>query len=347
MVIFLRRNINSFNKALKEGSITAIISAQKHSVIDMSMIAPYPQSGTAPKKETHHYDMLRPAPYLPRKELDTLAYDHLVDLSSELMAPAGEIIARPFKDHYEILFGYDYLRAYQEVAPRGQALVSLYHYSDSEAVRVAFELSHNHYNLSVMEVAESYRAALVHFEWKNADLARALNLKPSTICNRLKLTGLSDEVKSLVKAGKLSLEQAKALSRLSFKDQLRYAKLAVQHDWDTRQLYKKIHPDWNPKGLLVKEGESAIAKDGDLLRLERKLGDILACPVTLDIDKAKKYTGKMRIPFFSISELSGFVERIERNTKEEQRWKGEIHLTIDGLDHLDGILADIYPKEDF
>jgi ParB-like chromosome segregation protein Spo0J len=313
----------------------------------MSMIAPYPQSGTIPKKEKHYFDMLRPAPYLPKIELDNLAYERLVDLTSDLMAPAGEIIARPYKDHYEILFGYDYLRAYQEVVPRSQVLVSLYHYSDSEAVKVAFQLSHNHYNISVLDVAESYRAALLHFEWRNADLARALDLKPSTICNRLKLTELSDDVKKLVKVGKLSLEQAKALSRLSIKDQLRFANLSVQHDWDTRQLYKKIHPDWRPKGQVVKGGEATLSKDGDVLRLEQQLGDVLSCPVKLDVDKAKKSTGKMRIPFFSISELSGFVERIERSTEEEQRWKGEIHLTVDGLDHLDGMLSDIYPKEDF
>jgi len=313
----------------------------------MSIIAPSPQSGITPKKETHYYDMLRVAPYLPIKKVDPLAYDRLVDLSSDLMAPAGEIIARPFQDHFEILFGYDYLRAYQEAVPKGQVLINLYHYSDSEAVRIALDLNYSHFNLSIIELADAYKAALSHFKWKNSDLARALGLKPSTICNRLKLTELNNEVKELVKEGKLSLEQAKALSRLSFVDQLRFAKLTVQYGWDTRQLYKKIHPNWHPKGVLVKEGESIIAKDSDLLRLEQQLGEVMASPVKIDVDKKKKYSGKVRLPFFSISELSGLIARIERSTKTEQRWKGEIQLTIDGLDHLDGILSDICPSDEF
>jgi len=304
----------------------------------MSIKAPLPSSGIAPRMETHHYDMLRPAPYLPRTEMDSVSFDALVDLSAELSAPAGEIIARPFKDHYEILFGYDYLRAYQEALPNGQVLVCLYHYSDSEAVRVALDLSYVHYKLSLIEVAEAYRSALSHFSWRNIDLARALEVKPSTVCNRLKLTELNETVKQMYKDGRLSLEHAKTLSRVPLKDQAHLAKQTIEKEWDTRQLYKHIHP---------KAGESGFVKDKDLLRLEQQLGVAICCSVKLDINKANKYKGAIKVPFFSISELAGFVERIEKRTKEELRWKGELHLTIDGLDHLDGVLTDLYPHDMF
>lgn len=312
----------------------------------MSIIAPYPQSGVAPKYEALDYDMLKPAPYVPRKTIDALAYERLVDLSADLMAPAGEIIARPFENHYEILFGDEYLRAYQEAVPRGKVLVSLYHYTDSEAVRIAIDLNQIHFNLSVMDVAESYSCVLKHFQWRNAELARALDLKPSTICNRLKLIGLNHEIKMMVSSGQLSLEQAKALSRLSPSEQLHFGKLAVQHDWNTRQLYKKIHPEWNSKDQADQGGVPPIVKDSELLRLEQNLGDATACPVKLDTDKKKRYAGKLRAPFFSISELAGLIERIERSSENELRWKGEVHFEIDGLDHLNDILGDLLPTEE-
>ena len=313
----------------------------------MSIIAPLPKSGIAPKQESHHYDMVRPAPYLPLKELDALAYNRLVDVTAQLMAPPGEIIARPYQDHYEVIFGFDYLRAYQEVAPRGQVLLNIYHYSDQEAVRVSMDLAAAHFHLSPIHLAESYEKALRHFEWRNSELARALGLKRSTITNRLKLTRLENEVKEALTKGDLSLEHAKMLSRLSRREQVRFAKLAVQHNWDTRKLYKQIHPDWKPKGAVIQGEESLVEKDGDHVRLEKMLGDILGCPVNIDVEKKKGYKGKLRVPFFSIGELAGFVEKIERSTKEEQRWKGEIQLTIEGLDHLDGILTDLYPQDEF
>lgn len=313
----------------------------------MSLIAPKPRSGQPPRKETQHYDMVKAAPFLPPTIVQPQAFDHLVNVSGELMAPAGEIIARPYKDHYEVLFGIDYLRAYQQVAPRGQVLLSVFHYSDQEAVQVALDMATAHYGLSVVDLAESYRKALSHFCWKNADLARALNLKRSTITNRLKLTHLSEDVKDLVRKSSLTIEHAKILSRLTIKDQIRFAGQAVQHSWDTRTLYKKIHPEWQPKGVSVSFQPEPLDKDGDHIRLEQTLGEYLGCPIKIDTDKKKNHRGVLRVPFFTLSELVGFVQKLESTSSEELRWKGEVHLTVDGLDHLDGIIGDCYPKEEF
>jgi ParB-like chromosome segregation protein Spo0J len=311
----------------------------------MSLIAPAPRSGQLPRKETQHYDMVRPAPFLPSTIVESRSFDHLVNLSRELTAPAGEIIARPYKDHYEVLFGIDYLKAYQQVAPKGQVLLSVYHYSDHEAVKVALDMAAAHYGLNVIELSESYRKALSHFCWKNADLARALDLKRSTITNRLKLTNLSQDVKDLVCRSALSIEHAKILSRLNLKDQNKFAGQAVLHGWDTRTLYKKIHPQWQPKGMSVIFEPEPLEKNGDHIRLEQTLSEYLGSPIKIDTDKNHK--GVLRVQFYTLGELVGIVQKLESTSSEELRWKGEIHLTVDGLDHLDGILGDFYPKEEF
>ena len=313
----------------------------------MSIIAPFPISGISPKKETLDYEMLKPPPYLPRRNVDALSFDRLVDLSSDIMAPVGEIIARPFEDYYEVLFGYDYLQAYKIAVPRGRVIVNLYHYTNSEAVRIAFELNSAHYNLSIIEVAEAYKAVLTHFSWRNADLARALNVKPSTICNRLKITLLHDDVKELVKSGKLSSEHAKSLCRLSQNDQCRFANLSIKHQWNTRQLYKKIHPDWKPKGMVFPDENAATFKNPDVLSLEEQLSNVVGCPTSMYTDKNKKHSGSMSISFSSISELAGLVERVERNTNRIQNWKGTVNFSIDGLDHLDDMLMDINPEAEY
>ena len=312
----------------------------------MSLIAPHPKNGVLPKKETVHYDMLKPAPYLPRRELDVLAYDQLVDMSSELLAPVGEIIARPYQDHYEIIFGYDYLKAYQEAVPRGQTLIQLYHYSNNEAVRIALDLNHTHYKLSVIDVANAYQAAMKHFSWRKADLARALHLKPSTISNRLKLTELHSEVKIFVGDGRISMEQAKTLSRLPHPDQLKFAQLAVNNNWNTRQLYKKVNPSWRGKTENQPDQVSVPSKDEQVIQLEQRLSDTIGSPVNLELDKNKSYKGKMTIPFYSNSGLIGLIEHLEKASTDSQRWKGEIHIRIDNLDHLDGVLADLCPQSD-
>ncbi|MFA0809305.1 ParB/RepB/Spo0J family partition protein [Microbulbifer epialgicus] len=290
--------------------------------------------------------MVRPAPYLSKVQVDSLTYDRLLELTKELMAPAGEIIARPYRDHYEVIFGVEYLRAYQEILPRGQALLTIYSYSDQEAVKFAIDRATTHFNLTPIQIAETYKDVLKHFGWRNAELARALNLQRSTISNRLKLTELVDQVRQYLQTGQLLHEHGKMLCRLPPKEQIRYAKLAVQHNWDTRDLYKRIHPDWKPKGG-VGVGEAQIDKGADHLRLETMMGDILGSPFAIDVDKRKGYKGKVGVKFFSLAELSGLIEKIGASTSDENRWKGSIQLTIDGHDHLNHILSDLSPKKDF
>lgn len=312
----------------------------------LTINAPNPSCGLLPRKEAHYMDMIKPAPYLPYRELNEDAFDRLVSLSEDAGAPVAEIIARPYLDHYEVLYGYDYLKAYNQAHPFKKINLSLFHYSNSEAINVSFDLNSKHYDLTILDIAYFYKRALDHFNWKNIELARALNLKPSTICNRLKLINLIPEVKQFVADGKLSIEQAKALSRLSKRDQLLFAKKTIKNGWDSRRLYKEINPKWKPKFSDNSSTQSS-QRNNDYIRLEDEISENLGTPAQLTFDQSKNYSGTLDLSFFSLSELEGVLKKIKESTKDSTRWNGSISFSIKGLNHFEDILGDIRPDDDF
>lgn len=315
----------------------------------MSLLVGPSSTGAVPKSMTLTHDMIRPAPFLPTIRVEARAFDELVDLSSDLMAPAGEILVRPYTDHYEILFGREYYDAYKEALPKGKIPVSACHYADEEAVFQTIKLYSSHVDLDPITIAEVYERAINHFKWRRSVLARAVGIQRSTVTNRLELLKLASDVKDYVREGKLTIEHGKTLSRLDHTEQVRLGKLAVRHGWDTRTLYKKVHPEWKPKGgvSVGHELEPAIEKDQQLLSLESELSDQLGAPLSLNVEKRKGYKGQIEVKFFGLGELAGFIERVERASQDDGRWKGKICLEVSDMDHLNDILGDLNPEDDF
>ncbi|WP_045861614.1 ParB/RepB/Spo0J family partition protein [Teredinibacter purpureus] len=316
----------------------------------MSLLIQASKTGAQPKQQSLSHEMIKLAPYLPRVDIDSLAFDELVDSTSALMAPVGEILVRPYTDHYEVLFGREYFEAYRVALPGSQVPVNACHYSDEEALYHSLRLHSSHHHLDPIAIAECYKKAIEHFQWSRSNLAKAVGIQRSTVTNRLELLKLSSDVKEAIRSSKLSIEHGKTLSRLTASEQNRFCKLAIQHSWDTRTLYKKVNPDWNPKGSVGKNSAGVVEpvpKDSYLSGLESQLSDVLGAPIELNVDKRKGYKGKVDIKFFSLGELVGFVERIERNSKDELRWNGLVSLNISDMDHLNDVLGDMNPEDDF
>ena len=311
----------------------------------MSLKPPIPESGSQPNSELLFVDMLNKAPYSPNIEQTEDAFNHMVHTTKQTHSPIGEIIVRPYKNYYEVVFGWDYLQAFQEAVVAPKVPVTLYHYNDAEAVRVSIQMHDAYYGLNPIDLAEIYQQARQHFDWKHSDLSKALHMKASTLSNRLKLNDLDNALKKWVKSGKLSIEPAKALSRLPNKEQIRLAKLSIKYDWNTRQLYQHISPNWQPKNNLMPTKSPSIKKDRDHQRLEKKLGEVIGLPLDLDLNPVKQYEGKMNIKFHSLDELTGFIEKLSKKSEQTNQWKGDILFTIEGLNHLDGILQDLRPDE--
>ena len=314
----------------------------------MSLLIQSSKTGSKPKQLTLTHDMLKLAPYLPTIDIDVVAFDELVNNTIELMAPVGEILVRPYTDHYEILFGKEYFEAYRVALPTSKLPVISCYYSDEEAFSHCLRLYSLHYDLNPIAIADCYRAALECFKWSRSNLAKAIGIQRSTVTNRLELLKLTDDVKVAIQDGTLSIDHGKTLSRLPKSDQIRLCKLAIQNRWDTRTLYKKANPDWKPKtalGVNSSPVPTALIKDSYLMGLEEQLCDVIGAPIELNVDKKKNYKGNVDLKFFSLDELIGLVHKIEAHSSGDKKWKGSISLNVSDMNHLNDVLGDLNPEE--
>jgi len=313
----------------------------------MNLLLPGSNSGITHKIETINVDMFRKAPFMPKIIIDDELFDRLVGTSIELGSPAGDIIVRAYRDHYEVLYGECYFEAYKEAFPGGSIRVTVCHFNDEQAVETSFKLAKQAFEIDTIEIVKYYKIALEHFSWSNAKLGRALNENRSTVSNRLELLHLDPEITTLVSQKALTLEHAKMLARVKKPQQNNFARLAVKNGWDTRTLYRHIHPDYRPKsgGNILEVMQPS--KDTYTVKLEEKLTERSGCPTSLEVDKSKGYSGKINFTFHSLSEMTGLVEFFNRYSSGSNKWKGTIEIKVEGLDHIDEIETELVGKDDF
>jgi len=316
---------------------------------------PVPKSGSQQGVENIYPDMIKPAPYMANHAVDSYEMERNVNATILLSMPLSSIIARPYQDHYEILHGYDAYLAFIQAFPNSKVPLLVSYYHDDEAVLIAIKINAQRFDVSVIDEAEAYQTALHHFNWKPGKLAEALDIARSTVVNRLRLLDLDEDVQDKVRKKLLLPEIAKTLCALPSQEQIELANKAILRGWDTRTLYKAAHPGYKPKTSENKKTPTSqdvqsapdINKDQHTLHLEQQISEIYGAPITVDVDSNNKYKGEINTRFFSLSELSQILERIQGQAQHDLSFKGTLTFTIEHLDHLDQVVQGFMPSQDF
>ena len=113
-------------------------------------------------------------------------------------------------------------------------------------------------------------------------LAHELGRSPSWVSHRMQLLELPDTVREVVRVGALSVGHGLTLAVLDDEDaQVRLALAAFEQRWSVRRLERAVRE--------VRDGVAAAAPSGaperrspDIERLERRVGGIVGCPVSID-----------------------------------------------------------------
>lgn len=270
--------------------------------------------------QTLRIEALQAGRYQPRHDFNEENLHELAD-SIEKNGILQPLVVRSLGNgKYEIIAGERRFRA-AKLAKLKEVPVVLKEYSDQQALEAAIIENVQRQDLNPMEEAEGYQRLLDEFKYTQEKLARAIGKSRSHIANLLRLLGLPEAVKKLVREGALSMGHARALIGVSSPESL--AKRVVEEGLNVRQtegLAKGIEPNApaasaekpavKTSGSTARSGNhhADARSNDDVMQLEEMLSSNLGLKVSIKTHGAQK--GEVQISYESLAQLDEILRRL-------------------------------------
>ncbi|MBR6664029.1 MAG: ParB/RepB/Spo0J family partition protein [Alphaproteobacteria bacterium] len=239
--------------------------------------------------------------YQPRSDFDEEALNSL----SESIRDKGilqPLLVRKTADKYEIIAGERRWRAAQK-AGLTEVPVVIKDLSDKEVLEAALVENILRENLSIIEEAEGFKRLIDEFSHTQDAVSQIVGKSRSHIANTLRLLSLPEEVKNMIKDGKLSAGHARTLVGLENACDL--ALQIVKKDLNVRQA-----EDFISKQKDQKQVKPRAEKNNDLADIEKSLIDKLG--LRIKITPNKQGGGKVVLQYSSVAELDMIIDTLEQ-----------------------------------
>lgn len=246
-----------------------------------------------------------PCSFQPRTEFDRDALESLAQSIKEkgVLQP---LLVRKKNDKYEIIAGERRWRAAQ-LAGLGKVPAIVKDLSDSETLEIALIENLQRENLSAIEEAEGLNRLMNEYEYTQEVIGKVIGKSRSYIANTLRLLGLPEEIKQLVKENKLSAGHARAL--IGCENAIELANKIVKEGLSVREAETLAA---NAKGFSVKNIAPKEPKpvDRDLEKIMADLEEKLKLKVK--INAGKKGKGSITLHYNTPAELSSLLDILEQ-----------------------------------
>lgn len=251
-------------------------------------------------------DQIVAGKYQPRTEFDSDAILALSDSIKErgILQP---LLVRPLGDKYEIIAGERRWRAAQ-IAGLTKVPVVIKEFSDAEVLEAALVENIMREDLSAIDEAEGYQRLIDEFSHTQEALAQIFGKSRSHIANMLRLLTLPQDIKELVKNGKLSAGHARAL--VGLENQQSLAKQIIDKELSVRQTEELVAKQKAPK-----EPKAKTEKNSDIADIERDL--VKSLGLRIKITPNKQGGGKVVLQYSSVAELDMIIETLEQKRRGE------------------------------
>lgn len=247
----------------------------------------------------------------PRQYFDEAAIAELADSIRQhgLIQP---IVVRPMEEGYQIVAGERRWRACRMLG-MSEVPVVIKEFSDEETAQIALIENIQRQDLNPVEEAAAYRALMDEYGMTQEALSKAVGKSRSAIANSVRLLNLPDEIVEMLKKGKLSAGQAKAIASAdSEEDMLEIAKLAADGKITVRGI-EKLAAEKSDRE--VKEEKTSLPKTAEersslsyVTEMQISLEDHLQKKVKITSKDGEK--GTLTIDFYSKDELTDLADRL-------------------------------------
>lgn len=256
-------------------------------------------------------ELIHPGRYQPRRNFDLENMQGLID-SVKAQGILQPLLVRKHPEqegHFEIVAGERRWRAAQ-AAQLHEIPVVLRELADREVLEIALVENVQRQDLNVVEEAEAYRRLLDDFDHTQEDLAKAVGKSRSHIANILRLLALPDEVRDLLREGKLTAGHARPLIGLD--DAAVLAREVVKSGMSVRQVERLAKArarvrDRGDGGPSDAHSASATGADADTAALERELTQLLGLKVQIVFNGQG---GILSIHYHTLEQLDDVLRRL-------------------------------------
>lgn len=243
--------------------------------------------------------------YQPRQYFDPEELQSLTQsiLENGMLMP---ILVRPVdnsRSQFEIVAGERRWRAAQ-AARLHEVPILVKSLDNKQALEVALIENVQRQDLSPLEEAEGYQLLMVDFQNTQESVARSVGKSRSHVANIMRLLGLPDAVKSLLRTGSLSAGHGRAL--LGAKDPIGFSKIVVNKGLNVRQTEKMVKTQQN-QGLIPKQLDVP-SKDQNTVSIEKRLSRHLGLMVKINHTGDR---GEVRIAFKSLDQFDDILKRLD------------------------------------
>ena len=244
---------------------------------------------------------LRPNRFQPRK---SFSGDELHDLAESIRQKGilQPILVRPSgPDSYEIVAGERRWRAAQQ-ANLHDVPVVVREMSDGEALELAIVENVQRADLNAIEEASAYHELMDRFAYTQDRIAEEVGKSRSHIANTLRLLKLPENVKTMVRDGRLSAGHARTL--LGVEDPEARAREIIEGALNVRQAEQR-----SKKGRSTKSGQSS--NDANIRDIESNISKVLGLKVQI-VHKGDK-GGDIRISYRTLEQFDDLIRRLSAN----------------------------------
>lgn len=248
---------------------------------------------------------IEPNPVQPRRDFDEEALAQLAESIREngLISP---ITVRKTDGGYQIVAGERRWRACR-LAGLDKVPVMVVEADDKLAFEMAMIENLQREDLNPLEEAEGYRELMDRFHMTQEEVARKVGKSRPAVANALRLLGLPEPVRELVRTGELSQGHARTLLGLSKEETLiKAAETVLTYGLSVRQTEKLVK---RLEQLDQGEEEETVLDEGQIYidELEHRLAQVTGRKISISQGKGK---GRITIEYYGNEDLESLTQVI-------------------------------------
>ena len=246
-------------------------------------------------------DRIQANPYQPRKKFDRAKLESLAESirNDGVLQP---VVVRKNGDEYELVMGERRLQA-ARIAEVNTIPALLKEVANVDSLRLALVENLQRENLDALEVANAYKTLIDSFGLSLSELADFVGKNRSTVSNTMRLLGLPEEIKEMIRAGSLTEGHARAVLAVdSEADQIALARTIVSNQMNVREAETRAGLGKAKRGEKAREAK----KPAHIAYLERSFSKHLGTKVQISEKRGGK--GRITVEFYSHEEFERLAE---------------------------------------